>query len=1038
MFRRSSFAAVAALTFGAAAIPVTGQEQPENCNASSVGVRLVPTINLVPIEPNTCVIPGQEITYRTAPFVSPNPPEIFQIRYCDVVGGQLGVTFPNWQAALPPGMLRPDQFVPVAGYGAGTPDAPDIPQFGNGQSGASDPIPLFVAPEVYVVDEAHADVDGFLRARSDYGLTSFLNMVGVTQANGTVLGDPPQMTANATITNALPMCSPRITIVKTASPEVVCEGIPTEVVYTYVVTNTSFGPDMLSGALPNLTNVVVEDDTCAMVEGPFGDDGDGLLNPGEEWTYTCTTTVSTTTTNVATVTANAIAPFPGGGPATIDTVTYMDTATATVESTPVPSCEIDGPTVLCPGESNVMYTVTETSMPPLPDATFSWEITGAGLFCDGTTSATGDTVCVNAGAVCDGQFTLTVTVETNEGGVPCTSTCTYVVTLVDNEPPMITCPDPITVPCPQNVPDPDTGLVSASDDCPGDVMIIHMGDESDGNTCPEIITRTYRAIDFCGNSSECTQLITVNDEVPPQIGCPDPVTVECPADVPDPDPSQVTVKDNCTDPENIVVTHIGDESDGNTCPEIITRTYRATDECGNTTDCTQLITVDDTTPPTVTCPDPVTVECPTDVPAPDPDSVTASDNCSLPENITIEFVSDESDGNTCPETITRTYRATDECGNAADCTQVITVDDTTPPTVTCPDPLMVECPSDVPDPDPGLVSVSDNCSDVGAITVEFVSDVPDGSTCPVVITRTYRATDECGNAAECTQLITVDDMTPPSITCPDPLMVECASDVPDPDPGLVIVSDNCSDVGAITVEFVSDVPDGSTCPLVITRTYRATDECGNAAECTQTITVDDTTAPTITCPDPVTVECVGDVPPVDPAGVGVSDNCSDPQNIQVEHVGDVPADSQCPPPVDDTGLILEDSVELVEPVFGSYTVTKDTRVCSDPLNGATPCDPFPADGLYTYVYRLTNSAGSGNSVIGWVLDPKMPGSIVDAGFLAGPGVLPSAVLVEPDGSRVEWQFFADPIDPGEASVELYVVSALGPAAVEATILGDSA
>jgi hypothetical protein len=104
---------IAAVTASLLAHDAFGQEEPPGCNASAVGVRLVPTVNLVPIPPDTCVIPGQGITYRTNPFISSNPPPQLGIVYCDVLGGQLGVTLPNWEAALPPGSLRPDQFVPT-------------------------------------------------------------------------------------------------------------------------------------------------------------------------------------------------------------------------------------------------------------------------------------------------------------------------------------------------------------------------------------------------------------------------------------------------------------------------------------------------------------------------------------------------------------------------------------------------------------------------------------------------------------------------------------------------------------------------------------------------------------------------------------------------------------------------------------------------------------------------------------------------------------------------------------------------------------
>ncbi|MHC4993332.1 MAG: hypothetical protein ACYTGC_20385, partial [Planctomycetota bacterium] len=102
------------------------------------------------------------------------------------------------------------------------------------------------------------------------------------------------------------------------------------------------------------------------------------------------------------------------------------------------------------------------------------------------------------------------------------------------------------------------------------------------------------------------------------------------------------------------------------------------------------------------------------------------------------------------------------------------------------------------------------------------------------------------------------------------------------------------------------------------------------------------------------------------------------------------------------------------------------------------CDPFPTDDRFTYVYRLTNSPKSNNTIIGWVIDTLAPGSIVEAGYLAGPGVVPSEVIVNNMHSTVEWRFFDNPIPPDEESVELYIISGRGPALVDATLEGDFA
>ena len=84
-------------------------------------------------------------------------------------------------------------------------------------------------------------------------------------------------------------------------------------------------------------------------------------------------------------------------------------------------------------------------------------------------------------------------------------------------------------------------------------------------------------------------LITM-DNVSPTASDPAAVNVNCNADVPAVDISVVTDEtDNCT--ANPIVTHLSDVSDGGSNPEIITRTYRITDDSGNTTDVAQVITI---------------------------------------------------------------------------------------------------------------------------------------------------------------------------------------------------------------------------------------------------------------------------------------------------------------------------------------------------------------------------------------------------------------------------------------------------------------
>ena len=108
------------------------------------------------------------------------------------------------------------------------------------------------------------------------------------------------------------------------------------------------------------------------------------------------------------------------------------------------------------------------------------------------------------------------------------------------------------------------------------------------------------------------------------------------------------------------------------------------------------------------------------------------------------------------------------------------------------------------------------------------------------------------------------DQTPPSLTCPGPVSVSCSFQVPAQNIALVTgVSDNCS--GTPIVSFVSDANSSQTCAnrYTVTRTYKATDICGNMQTCTQIITVNDQTAPTFNqnpLPGNTTIACTAPLP----------------------------------------------------------------------------------------------------------------------------------------------------------------------------------
>ena len=463
---------------------------------------------------------------------------------------------------------------------------------------------------------------------------------------------------------------------------------------------------------------------------------------------------------------------------------------------------------------------------------------------------------------------------------------THEVLITDPLAPTGTPPADITVDCITAVPAADATLILDETDNNGVPTVAHLSDVSDGNSCPEVITRTYRITDACGNFTDMIQLITVQDLTDPTASNPAAINVECIADVPAADITVVIDElDNCGTP---TIAFVGDVSDNNTCPETITRTYSVTDSCGNSITVDQTIIVNDITAPTGTAPAAIVVECAADVPADDATLILdEADNCTA--NPTVVFLSDVSDGNTCPEVITRTYRITDDCNNITDVTQTITIDDTTDPTASNPAPIAVALITDVPLPDVTVViDEADNCDPTP--TVAFVSDVSDNGTCPETITRTYSITDDCLNQITVTQIITVQDLIVPTASNPLPVNVECITAVPVPD--ITVVTDEADNSGVANVAFVSDVSDGNTCPETITRTYSVTDDCNNQITVEQTITVQDITDPTASNPAGINVECIADVPAADITVVtDEADNCGTPT---VAFVGDVSDNNTCP------------------------------------------------------------------------------------------------------------------------------------------------
>ncbi|OUR94317.1 hypothetical protein A9Q87_01330 [Flavobacteriales bacterium 34_180_T64] len=281
-----------------------------------------------------------------------------------------------------------------------------------------------------------------------------------------------------------------------------------------------------------------------------------------------------------------------------------------------------------------------------------------------------------------------------------------------------------------------------------------------------------------------------------------------------------------------------------------TVTWTATDDFGNTTSCTQTVTVTDEEAPTITCPgDVLGVEATEAGGAIVNYTVpTGTDNCSPTTTLVAGFAN----GAIFPIGITEvTYQVTDGTNPPVNCSFNVEVIGVAP---------NVQCPSNISqNNDAGQcgANVTFAASETVGIPASTITySHASGSEFQVgTTTVTATATNAVGST-QCTFTITVVDDENPTLIVPVDITIECASDESSANTGVATGSDNCGNV-VITENSTEVGGCGNT--KVITRTWTATDINNKSTSATQTITVVDTKSPVLTIPADITdLECTGD------------------------------------------------------------------------------------------------------------------------------------------------------------------------------------
>ncbi|MBI5384505.1 MAG: HYR domain-containing protein [Verrucomicrobia bacterium] len=378
-------------------------------------------------------------------------------------------------------------------------------------------------------------------------------------------------------------------------------------------------------------------------------------------------------------------------------------------------------------------------------------------------------------------------------------------------------------------------------------------------------TVTWTVTDTSGNTATAMQIVTVNDTEPPTIVAPADVIVNT-------DPGQNGSGAGLTPPvtsDNSGIASVTSDAPATFPFGTTVVTWTVTDTSGNVSTITQTVTVRDAEKPAFTAPP----QSPAPIQVAQGLCSASGVNLGTPEvrdNCGVASVVNDAPA-VFPKGVTIvTWTVTDTSGNTATATQTVTVVDSEKPTITAPAAITMNADagqSSASGVNLGTPATADNCG-VATVANNAPATFPVGTT-----TVTWTVTDTSGNSATATQTVTVKDNQPPTLTAPPAVVVntdlgKCeASNVALGNP---TASDNC---GAASV--------ANNAPAVFERgvtvvTWTATDNAGNTATASQTVTVNDAENPTITAPAAITVNT--DVGQSSASGVNLgtpatADNC---------------------------------------------------------------------------------------------------------------------------------------------------------------------
>jgi hypothetical protein len=485
------------------------------------------------------------------------------------------------------------------------------------------------------------------------------------------------------------------------------------------------------------------------------------------------------------------------------------------------------------------------------DQTFTWlDGTWSKCLAGGNDEDTISPVLTSSTGSCDDQYTSIATWSYTDNCGRLSSEVRSVSVVDTNAPSLVGVPTENTEECHEVT---DAATVTVNDACDSTVVVVPTTDRIDG-ACNHTykLVHTWTATDACGNRVSEQQTVHVEDNQAPTLNAdsahPDcsTQTIECTQALPD---CEYVGADACDKGVVVAFTEstVGDKSSCYT----LTRSWYIEDVCGLSASMEQVVTVQDTSPPTIVGPADITVQFPT-LPAAHPDHTdhTVTDNCQHLYTPDVECTEVPS-GDDCTTLYTRTCTVTDECGLTASHTYTVTVVDTTNPVLYgVPDNFTVEK-GEIPEVYTIMSHLS--ASDAHGLstedTIEITAD--DTSVPPVTnngvktVTWIFKAEDKCENSVTQTTVVQEEDNCGPKFNdYPIDQTVECDS-----------VPTACT-LTTVNEDLIVSYKQTEESDGRLTRVWTASDLAGNPESHTQVITVQDTVAPILSrYPSDTTVSC---------------------------------------------------------------------------------------------------------------------------------------------------------------------------------------